>query len=377
GRHSLLDRWILSRFHSTTAAVTQYLDVYELTRAARRLQSFVLDELSNWYVRRSRRRFWKGEMGPDKTSAYYTLYTVLDGVARLLAPFTPFVAEELYLSLRGIGSESESDRSVHLELFPRADTSAIDDLLEKQVDVAMTVASLGRNIRNEAGIRVRQPLSELILYSDDESMASFLDEKEVVASVLEELNVRAVGVADSVSEYVELKAKPNFPVLGKRFAKRVPEVAAAVGRLDTEALLSFNRSGEVAVEVSDGPVTLTREELTVETTGKVGFGVNADRGITAILNLDISHDLRLEGLAREAVNRLQNLRKKAGLEITDRIRIVYADNETTTEVFSKQGELVRGETLAVDISPGAPDWEHEVAFKIDETDFHLWLRKAD
>ncbi len=377
GELSILDRWILSRFHSTTAEVTQDLDGYELTRAARRLQSFLLDELSNWYVRRSRRRFWKGEMGPDKIAAYYTLYSVLDGIARLLAPFTPFVAEELFLTLRGIGPDTENDRSVHLESFPRADTSVIDELLEKQVQVAMTVSSLGRNVRNEAGIRVRQPLSELILHSDDERVASFLDEKEVVASVIEELNVRSVKAADSVSEYAELKAKPNFPVLGKRFGKRVPEIAKAVGLLDTGSLIAFNKTGEVVIEGTDGPETLTREDLTVETMGKGGFGVNADRGITAVLNLDISHDLRLEGLAREAVNRLQNLRKKAGLEVTDRIQINYEDNESVSEVFQTQGELIRGETLAVDLSPGAPGWEDEVSFKIDETEFHLWLRKAD
>jgi isoleucyl-tRNA synthetase len=376
GEPGLLDRWILSRFHSTTAAVIGHLDDFELTRAARALQYFVLDELSNWYVRRSRRRFWKGETGPDKTAAYHTLYTVLDGIARLLAPFTPFLAEELYLALRGIDPASGDGRSVHLEPFPAPDEAAIDAVLERRVNVAMTVSSLGRNVRNEAGIRVRQPLSELILHSEDDSVRSFLEEGEVVASVMEELNVQSVKLAESVAPYAELRAKPNFPALGKRFGKRVPKVSAAVGNLDTEVLMSFGRTGEVTVDLDGEEVVLTREEMSVETAGRGGYGVNADRGITAILNLEISRELRLEGLAREAVNRIQNLRKKAGLEVTDRIQIAYAPGEMVDQVFEKQGELIRGETLAVDTTPGEQDWKDELNFRIDETEFRLWIRRA-
>jgi len=377
GEPGLLDRWILSRFHSTTRSVTANLESFELTRAARSLQTFVLDELSNWYVRRSRRRFWKGEMGPDKTAAYHTLYTVLDGVAKLLAPFTPFLAEEVFLALRGIDTDDQDDMSVHLETYPEADPSVIDEELESQVEVAMTLSSLGRNVRNEASIRVRQPLSALIVHSDEPSLAGFLGQDEVVASVLEELNVRAVRRADSIGEYAALGAKPNFPALGKRFGKRVPEVAEAIKGLETSALEEFNRQGEVVVNTKEGDVSLTRDELTVGIEGKPGYGAGSDSGITVVLDLEITPDLKLEGLAREVVNRVQNARKKAGLEVTDRIRVRFEESEAVGEVFASQGKLIENETLAVDISPGEADWEHEVSFEIDDVGFRLWLEKAD
>jgi isoleucyl-tRNA synthetase len=376
GEPNLLDRWILSRFHSTTKEVTAHLEGYELTRAARALQTFVLDELSNWYVRRSRRRFWKGEKGADKTAAYYTLYTVLDGVAKLLAPFTPFLAEELHLSLRGIDPDATSDESVHLERYPEADEGAIDEKLERQVDVAMTVSSLGRNVRNDKGIRVRQPLSELIVQGDERTLTDFLDRDEVVASVLEELNVRSIRSAESIEEFAELKAKPNFPTLGKRFGKRVPGIADAIKNLDTGALARFSDTGEVTVSDSQGEVTVTREDVAVGIVGKSGFGAGADKGIAVAMNLEITEALKLEGLAREAINRLQHLRKKAGLEVTDRIRVRYADTEAAGKVFASQGTLVENETLAVEIGPGEPGWEHSVSFEIDDAEFRLWLEKV-
>jgi isoleucyl-tRNA synthetase len=377
GETTLLDRWILSRFHSTSKQVVEHLETYDITRAARALQTFVLDELSNWYVRRSRRRFWKGETGPDKTAAYHTLYTVLSGATKLLAPFAPFLAEEVYLALRGVATDADSEESVHLEPYPETDESAVDDALERQVGVAMTVSSLGRNVRNDAGIRVRQPLAELIVQGDGPGVADFLTQDEVVASVLEELNVKVIRSAESIEGYAELKAKPDFPSLGKRFGKRVPVVAEAIKNLETAALVEFNRSGEVTVATPDGDVTLSREEMTVGIEGKNGYGAGADRGITVVLNLAISDELKLEGLAREAVNRLQNLRKKAGLEVTDRICVRYVETEAVGRVFESQGELIENETLAVEIAPGEADWKHSISFKIDDAEFQLWLQKAD
>jgi isoleucyl-tRNA synthetase len=378
GEPSLLDGWIRSRFHSTLKRVTRRLDAYDLTRAARALQTFVLDELSNWYVRRSRRRFWKGEAGPDKTAAYHTLYTILDGLAKLLAPFTPFLAEEIYLALRGVGAGDTSDASVHLEMYPEADESAIDETLEKQVDIAMTISSLGRNVRNDAGIRVRQPLGELIVHSDDAAgLRAFIDQSDVVASVGEELNVRSIRPSKSIEEFARLKAKPNFPVLGRRFGKRVPVIAKAIEALDTPALAAFNRSGEIVVNTPDGEATLGRDELTVAIEAQEGYGANTERGITVFLDLRITEELRLEGLAREVINRVQNLRKKAGLEVTDRIRLRYGGGETAGAVFARQKDLIESETLTVHSAAGAAEWEHHVAFEIEDADFELWLQKAE
>ncbi|MGD8412678.1 MAG: isoleucine--tRNA ligase [Candidatus Latescibacterota bacterium] len=376
GEPGLLDRWILSRFHTTARRVTSHLDSYEVTRAARTVQTFVLDELSNWYVRRSRRRFWKGEMGPDKKAAYHTLYTVLDGVAKLLAPFTPFMSEEIHLALRGVSTGDESNESVHMELFPAADDEMIDAGLESQVEMAMTLSSLGRNVRNEAGIRVRQPLAELLVHSDSPALTAFMEREEVVASVLEELNVKSVRRVDSISEYASWKAKPNFAALGRRFGKQVPVVAKSIQALDTGVLSEFNRTGELNVAAADGTVSLTRDELTVSIEGKDGFGAGSDGVVTVMIGLEISDELRLEGLAREVVNRLQNLRKKAGLEVTDRIEVRYAESESTEKVFAVQGELIKNETLAVEAAPGGADWDHSVAFEIDGAPFQLWIRRA-
>jgi len=377
GEPGLLDRWILSRFHSTTRRVTTHLYSNEITRAARAVQTFVLDELSNWYVRRSRRRFWKGEMGPDKKAAYHTLYTVLEGVVKLLAPFIPFMAEEIFLALRGVSTDDESAESVHLEAFPQAHDSLVDTALESQVEMAMTLSSLGRNVRNEAGIRVRQPLAELLVQSDDPALAAFMEQEEVVASVLEELNVKSIRRVDSIAEYASLKAKPNFAALGRRFGKQVPAVAKKIQALDTNALSEFNRTGEVPVGTADGDVGLSREELTVFVEGKDGYGAGSDGGVTVMIGLEVSEELKLEGLAREVVNRLQNARKKAGLEVTDRIRLRYAENAAADRVFAAQGDLIKNETLAIEVAVGGADWVHSVTFEIDGAEFHLWLQRAD
>jgi isoleucyl-tRNA synthetase len=377
GERALLDRWLLSRFQSTTSRVTELLDSFDITRAARTLQAFVLDELSNWYVRRSRRRFWKGEMGPDKKAAYHTLYSVLEGVVRLLAPFTPFLAEEIYLALHGVAPEDENGLSVHLEMFPHADQSLVDETLERQVETAMTISSLGRNVRNEAGIRVRQPLAELIVHGDDPSLASFLETGEVVDSVLEELNVKAIRRADSLSEFAELEAKPNFAALGRRFGNRVPGIVKSIAALDDRALFEFSRTGQLDLGTGEDRVSLSREELSVRIMGKEGYGAGSEGGVTVVLSLDIPEDLKLEGMAREIVNRLQNARKKAGLEVTDRIHVRYADSPAAERVFASQGELIKNETLALDISAGEADWAHLVAFEIDGEELRMWLRKAD
>jgi len=378
GEPSLLDRWILSRFHSTTRTARAQMDTFDVTRAARAIQDFVLDELSNWYVRRSRRRFWKGEMGPDKVAAYDTLYTVLDGVLRLLAPFTPFVAEEVYLALRGLSPEDSGPGSVHLEPYPEPDESAIDSELEKQMEVALTVVSLGRTVRNDAGVKTRQPLSEMLIHSTDgAALEAFLANRGIVGLVLDELNVRSLRSVESVGEYVELRAVPNFPALGKRFGKGVPGVAAAIKALDTPSLAAFNHKGEVTVDVDGRSTELSRDELSVQLSAREGLGAKEERGVTVVLNLELSKELRLEGAAREIVNRLQNLRKSAGYDVTDRIRIRFDGGPFAAEVFEAEGGLIRAETLAVEALGEAADWADGTELSIGGVTVRLWIHKTD
>jgi isoleucyl-tRNA synthetase len=380
GAPTLLDRWILSRYHSTVARVTECMDEYDVTRAARTLERFVLDEVSNWYVRRSRRRFWKGAAGPDKTAAYHTLYTVLDGVARLLAPLVPYLSEDLYLALRRTTPDRAGSKSVHLEDFPVSNAAAIDARLEATMEVALDVTSLGRTVRNDAAVRVRQPLARVLVHSTDTSrLDRFFSDRDVVALVKDELNVRSIERVDDLVRFVTLAATPNFPVLGKKHGKRVPPIADAIRKLGTDALLLFGEKGTANITVGDGgeAVALTREDATIAVTPVAGFGAREERGLTVIADLAIDDDLKLEGDARELINRLQNLRKQSGLDVTDRIRLRYQGGARVQRVFETQGVLIAGETLAEDVARGSVDWSGSAEFDLDGERVILWLQKSD
>ena len=366
GTPNLLDRWILSRYHTTVTRAREWMDGYDVTRTARAIERFVLDELSNWYVRRSRRRFWKGEMGPDKVAAYHTLHTVLDGVARLIAPVAPFLSDEIHLALRGRTADTADGASVHLELYPEPDTRAIDADLEARMDVALNIVALGRTVRNDSGVRVRQPLAEALVHSTQRAaLDAFLGNDEIAALVMDELNVRSLRAIDDAAQYVTMTATPNFPVLGKKFGKRVPQVAVAIKALGTDALASFMAVGTASVDVGGETVELGREDLSVRVAPRDGFGAAEERGLTVVLNLAISEDLRVEGSAREVINRLQNLRKSAGLNVTDRIRVRYAGGEIVRRVFDAQGDMVATETLADDVARGEAGWNDTVAFELE------------
>jgi isoleucyl-tRNA synthetase len=377
GAPSLLDRWILSRYHTTVKRSREWMDAYDVTRTARAIERFVLDEVSNWYVRRSRRRFWKGEMGPDKTSAYHTLHTVLDGVARLMAPIAPFLSDEVHLALRGLTAESAGGASVHLEAYPEADDAAVDAALESRMDVALSVVSLGRTIRNDTAVKVRQPLSEALVHSTDRAaLDAFLAHREIVGLVTDELNVRTLRAVDDVEKFVSMAATPNFPVLGKKFGKRVPRVAEAIKSLGTKALAEFMSKGVARVDVDGETIELGRDDLSVRVAPAEGYGAHEERGLTVILNLAISEELRLEGMAREVVNRLQNLRKSAGLDVTDRIRVRYQGGEEIRRVFDAQGTLVASETLAEEVSAGTSEWKDTMTFDLEGEPVSLWIAKS-
>jgi len=375
GEPGLLDRWILSRYHTTVARVTAHLDEYEMTRAARTLQSFVIDELSNWYIRRSRRRFWKGEMGPDKIAAYNTLHTVLSGTVRLLAPFVPFVAEEIYQALHAALGDGAKDTSVHLEDFPVSDVTHIDANLESLMETALTVSSLGRTVRNEAGIKIRQPLAEMLIHDNDKRSEKLVADEAVLAIVLDELHVKQLGLVDDLNRVVTLKAKPAFPVLGKRFGKRVPEVAEAIKALPGDVLADFNRTGEASVDLAGEKVTLGRDEMSVGVEGQEPYGAWGERGVTVALNLEIDGALRIEGVAREIVNRLQNLRKKAGYDVSDRIALRYEGGKTADAVFESQRALIQSETLAESADRGEEDWPDVTELTVDDETVRLWIQR--
>jgi isoleucyl-tRNA synthetase len=317
-------------------------------------------------------------MGEDKRAAFHTLCTVLDGVARMLAPFAPFLAEEVYLALRGAGLEEGSGRSVHLAAFPESDAAAIDEGLARRMALALAVVSLGRTARNDAGVKIRQPLRAALVHAPDGAgLEALLANDEIVSLVRDELNVRSLAPAADLARLVRLGAKPHFPALGRRFGKRVPRVAAAIQTLGTEALLAFHREGTVTVDAEGEAVTLGRDELSVELAPAEGYAAAEERGVTVVLDLEITPELRMEGAAREIVNRLQNLRKASRYDVTGRIRLRWAGGEAARAVFAAQGRLIAAETLAVEVAEGEPaGWKDAVAFELDGERLALWIQKS-
>jgi isoleucyl-tRNA synthetase len=377
GEKGLLDRWILSRYHSTVADARRHLDEYDMTRAARALQDFVLEELSNWYVRRSRRRFWKGEKGPDKAAAYHTLHTVLVGTTRLLAPLVPFVSEEIHRTLaEALAPGKGGAASVHLADFPRSDPALIDADLEAVMDTALRVAALGRTVRNESGIKIRQPLGEMRVHDTDGRCRTMLAHDEIKSIVIDELHIKHLSLVDDLQRYVRLQAVPNFPALGRRFGKGVPEVAGRIKALEAAALEAFLRTGEVAVAApGGGEVRLGRDDMSVRVEGREPYAAWSDRGLTVVLNLEIDDALRMEGIAREIVNRVQNLRKKAGYEVSDRIELRYDGDALADAVFATQGDLIRGETLARSCQRGPVEWPATADLDADGATIRVWVRR--
>jgi len=379
GEPNLLDRWILSRYHTTVAVVRKHLDEFEMTRAARALQDFVLEELSNWYIRRSRRRFWKGEMGPDKMAAYHTLYDVLRGTARLLAPLTPFVSEEIYQALENALSpnagKTNGEASVHLEDFPVSVSDRIDDDLEALMDTALRVSSLGRTVRNDARIKIRQPLGEMLIHDNGGRCKAMLDHDEIKSIVLDELHIKRLGLISDMQQTVMMTAVPNFPALGKRFGKNVPAVADEIKKLPGDKLEGFRESGEVEVEVAGNTVRLGRDELSVSVKGRSPYAAREEQGITVALNVAIDNELKMEGLAREIINRVQNLRKKAGFDVSDRIDIRYDGKGLADKVFANQGALIRDETLALTTTKDPVAWSETTDLDADGEEIRLWIRR--
>ena len=341
-----IDRWILSKLNSLVADVTAALDDFEPTRGFRPISDFVQDELSNWYVRLCRRRFWKGEMGPDKLAAYQTLYTCLDSIARLMAPVAPFYAEQLYRDLH------PEALSVHTSDFPIADASAIDSALERRMALAQRLSSLVLSVRKKEKIRVRQPIARVLV--PILSAAQREDVKAVEALVLAEVNAKALELVDDASGVFVKRAKANFKTLGPKAGPQMKDVAAAISQLSPEAIAALEQSGTYTLALSHGSFELSGEDVDVQTDDIPGMAVASERGTTLAVDLTLSPALIQEGLAREAVNRIQGLRKDSGLEITDRIQVWVSGSDEAVAAVRAHEAYVCAEVLADDVAYGAP-----------------------
>jgi isoleucyl-tRNA synthetase len=344
----LLDRWLLSELHATTQQVTDYLEGFDTAAAGRRLTAFI-DDLSNWYVRRSRRRFWEGPGTADGAAAFATLYECLHVLTRLMAPITPFLTEHVWAALRG----PDDPESVHLTDWPAADPALVDSRLSGQMALTRRLVELGRSARSGASIPVRQPLARAVV-----SAAGFADlAPELRDEVARELNVHQLQPMAAVgADLVEHVVKPNFRTLGRRFGKGTQAVAAAIGAADPEQLAAdLSSAGKVSVGVDGTPVALGPDDVIVTQTPRSGWTVATEGGETVGIEVDITPELRREGLAREVIRLVQDARKSDGLHVSDRITVRWeTGNPELAEALAEHGELIASEVLADDFRAAQP-----------------------
>jgi isoleucyl-tRNA synthetase len=374
-RRPALDRWILSRLAGTVRAARDRLDGYDATAAARRIQRFV-DDLSNWYVRRARRRFWDpmGEGGPseDKRSSYLTLFECLTTLARLIAPFTPFLAEELWQNLSGAERGADGvPESVHLTDYPELTPERVDASLDTAMQTARDIVSLGRTVRTDAKVRTRQPLARAVVHhaGDRAALVPLLD------LVAEELNVKAVAFAESAEQLAGWRAKPNFRTLGPRLGPRVKSLAGVLARDDGSVASRLAAGESVEVALDGGPVTLGPDDVDLSQETQEGWGVAAEGGLTVALDLDVTPELRREGLAREVVRAVQDARRAAGLEVSDRIVLGLQATGGLAEAIAEHRDRIAGETLAVEVTD-EPIEPAAGSLQIDGDHLSIGVRRA-
>jgi isoleucyl-tRNA synthetase len=357
-----IDRWILSELHSLLGRYTALMDVYDVTRAARQLGDFVVDHLSNWYVRRNRRRFWRSEPGADKTAAYQTLQECLETVAAMLAPFAPFLADEIHRNLNA-GTGAKRAASVHLELLPAPDPAMIDRDMERRMERAEKIVMLVRAMRTKSNLKVRQPLRRIIIPVSSDAEREEIRRMEDV--ILDEINVKGLEYVADDAGVVRKKAKANFKAIGPKFGKAVQKIggrirdmtAAEIAHLENEGTLEIAVDGAAYV-ITPGDVEILREDIE-------GWLVESEEGLTVALDTHLTEDLVAEGLAREFVNRVQNMRKDAGFKITDRIRITYAASDRLAPVLRSMSGYIASETLAVELSPGYVEGEAHATVEVN------------
>ncbi|MBI3586603.1 MAG: isoleucine--tRNA ligase [Ignavibacteriales bacterium] len=341
-----IDRWILSELNSLLKNYTQWMNDYDVTRAARAVSDFTIDQLSNWYVRRNRRRFWKSEKGKDKTAAYQTLYECLVAVAKLMAPFAPFLAEELYRNLNNV-AHVESAGSVHLAMFPPIEGAIINSELEQRMERAIKIVGLVRAMRMKSNLKVRQPLKKIILPIASERDRAAVKQMEDV--ILEEINVKQIEYVTDESGIVKKKAKPNFRTLGQKFGKSVQPVAARIREFTSKEINELEQQGTLTFPVNGSEYTIAKEDIEVLHEDIKGWMVESDGSVTVALDTELNDELIDEGLAREFVNRVQNMRKDAGFEVTDRIKIYYHSSERMAKALQRMASYVQQETLATQL----------------------------
>ena len=369
-----IDRWILSELNTLIKDVTKYLEDYDPTPAARRIDEFVNENLSNWYVRLNRKRFWGGTMTADKLAAYQTLYTCLETVVMLAAPIAPFISDRIFRDLNAV-SGRHTEESVHLSTFPKCDESLIDSELEDMMQLAQRTSSMVLALRRKVNIKVRQPLQKIIIPVLDKAMAEHIE--AVKQLIMGEVNVKDIELITDTTGIITKRIKPNFKTLGAKCGKYMKQVAALVASFTQEQIAAVENNAETIIKVEDAEFVTTAADFEITSEDMPGWLVASEGKLTVALDITITDELRREGVARELVNRIQNIRKESGFEVTDKIRVEIESTELTTPAIESFAEYIAQQTLALEVkASAAPAGDKVVDSDIDESPLKIAITKA-
>jgi isoleucyl-tRNA synthetase len=364
-----IDRWIISKLNTLIKDYEESMEKYDVTKAAREVAAFTIDQLSNWYVRRNRRRFWKSEISENKISAYQTLYECLLTIAKLTSPFAPFISEEIYQNLNS-ESKKENYESVHLSDFPAPDD--IDNSLEEKMDIAQRVVYLSRAMRAKANLKVRQPLKQIMVAVDSDKREAVQNMKEVI---LEEVNIKELLVLEDDSGIVNKSAKANFKKLGPKYGKLVKSLSKVIAELDKALISKLENEGKLELKVDNNDVTIDLDDVEIISSEIEGWVVETDAGVTVAIDTELSEELVAEGYAREFVNRIQNMRKEAGLDVVDRIKVHLQGDERFVNYINNFNKYIMNETLANNIDSGSNSEGFAQEWKIGEFECKITIVK--
>ena len=329
-----IDRWLISKYNRLLKYVTESYDEYDLNKVVKALTDFVSDDLSNWYIRRNRNRFWASNLDDSKKSVYITTYEVLVGLSKMMAPIVPYFSEEMYTNLTG-------EKSVHLADFPKYDESKLEDLLEEKMDLVRELISIGRNIREEQKLRVRQPLSEILIDGKNSMVIG-----ELTELIKEELNVKKVTYIQDTSLYMNFTVKPNFRVVGKVFGANLKEFQEKLLNLSLTDIKKLQNNESIKMNIAGNDTDIYSDMVDIRIDAKVGFDVGMDNNNFVILNATLTPELINEGIAREIVSKVQQMRKNNNYELTDRISIIYNANDDVKNAIQDFSDYIKKETLA-------------------------------
>ena len=373
-RRPEIDRWIISLLNTLVKDVTNALEDYDPTPAARAIQEFVGENLSNWYVRLNRKRFWGGEMNEDKLSAYQTLYTCLETIAKLAAPFAPFIADRIFCDLNAL-SERHTENSVHLASFPKCDEALIDARLEDMMAMAQQVSSMVLALRRKVNIKVRQPLAKVLIPVLDDATEEHLS--AVKSLILNEVNIKDMELIRETTGLITKRIKPNFKTLGPRYGKYMKQIAAMTAEFSQEKIAEIETSTEIVLDMGAEQITVTPADFEITSEDMPGWLVTSEGKLTVALDITLTEELLREGVARELVNRIQNIRKDSGLEVTDKIEVEVEDIEAVHNAVEDFGSYIGGQTLAVSVKTAAePQGEFVVDSDVNEIPLKIAIKRV-